>query len=139
MDSTCRWGFDDLLHFVVVTPYHLPVQTLARSITITPLFGMLTSTGVRLVCPKCGSAKKSGKRSCCAPGGAWFKNCGDAGDTEVDHTWAEGVQACKSALSTGSLYAIHCYTCLLVEATIYLSLISSTLAASILNEKMVEH
>ena len=46
-------------------------------------------------CPNCGIAKKSGKGSCCAPGGAWFKNCGDAGDTKFDHTWTEGVQACK--------------------------------------------
>ena len=48
------------------------------------------------VCPNCGTAKKSGKRSCCARGGAWFKKCGDAGDTKFEHTWAEGVQACKN-------------------------------------------
>ena len=46
-------------------------------------------------CPKCGTTKKSGKLSCCARGGAWFKNCGDAGDTKFDHTWAEGIQACQ--------------------------------------------
>ena len=45
-------------------------------------------------CPRCGTAKKSGKRSCCAHGGAWFKNCGDTGDTKFDHTWTEGMQAC---------------------------------------------
>ena len=66
-----------------------------HSITIMPLFGMLTSTGVRLVCPKCGSAKKSGKRSCCARGGAWFNNCGDTHDMQFSHTWIEGIQACK--------------------------------------------
>ena len=48
------------------------------------------------VCLECGTIKKSGKRSCCARGGAWFKNCGDVGDTKSDHTWAEGIQACKS-------------------------------------------
>ena len=48
-------------------------------------------------CAKCGTSK-AGKRSCCARGGAWFKNCGDAGDTKVDHTWTEGVQACKRKL-----------------------------------------
>ena len=47
------------------------------------------------VCTKCGTTKKSGKRSCCARGGAWFKNCGDAGEVKFDHTWAEGVQVCK--------------------------------------------
>ena len=46
-------------------------------------------------CPKCGTTKRSSKRSCCARGGAWFKNCGDAGDTEFDHTWTEGIQVCK--------------------------------------------
>ena len=45
----------------------------------------------------CTSVKNFGKTSCCAPGGAWFKNCGDAGDTKFDHTWAEGIQACKGA------------------------------------------
>ena len=45
-------------------------------------------------CPKCDVTKKSGKHSCCARGGAWFKNCGDASDTQFDHTWAEGVKAC---------------------------------------------
>ena len=43
----------------------------------------------------CGTTKKSGKLSCCARGGAWFKNCGDAGDMKFDHTWVEGIQACK--------------------------------------------
>ena len=47
-------------------------------------------------CPKCGTNKASGKISCCARGGAWFKKCGDADDTEFDHTWAEGTQACES-------------------------------------------
>ena len=50
-------------------------------------------------CPKCGTAKKSGKRSCCARGGSWFRSCGDSGDTQVDHTWAEGIQACKDFAS----------------------------------------
>ena len=46
-------------------------------------------------CPKCGTTKQSGKRSCCAPGGAWFKKCGDAGDMTFDHTWSEGIYVCK--------------------------------------------
>ena len=51
------------------------------------------------VCPKCGDIKKSGKQSCCARGGAWFKNCGDVGDTKFDHTWAEGIQACNDVVN----------------------------------------
>ena len=51
-----------------------------------------------LVCPKCGNIKKSGKRSCCARGGAWFKNCGDVADPKFDHTWADGMEACRRML-----------------------------------------
>ena len=54
-------------------------------------------------CLKCVQTQKSGKRSCCARGGAWFKNCGDASGTEFDHTWAEGIQACKGI---GSLISV---------------------------------
>ena len=61
-------------------------------------------------CPKCGTIKKSGKRSCCARGGTWFKKCGDEGDTTFDHTWTEGIEACKSKFSSG------CHVCLLYYA-----------------------
>ena len=54
------------------------------------------------LCIKCVATKKSGKGSCCARGGAWFKNCGDVGDTNFDHTWAEGIQACKAFVGTVS-------------------------------------
>ena len=50
-------------------------------------------------CPKCGTLKKSGKRSCCAPGAAWFSNCGGSGDAKFDHTWTEGIQACKGTFT----------------------------------------
>ena len=56
-------------------------------------------------CPKCGSVKKSGKLSCCARGGAWFKNCGDYGDPNFHHTWVEGVQACKGFVDSGAVLA----------------------------------
>ena len=52
------------------------------------------------MCPKCGTSKKSDKLSCCARGGSWFKRCGDAGDPTVDHTWSEGVDACKDLSSS---------------------------------------
>ena len=56
-----------------------------------------TTTTVSLArrCPKCGTIKKSGKRSCCARGGSWFKKCGDADDAEFDHTWTEGIGTCQ--------------------------------------------
>ena len=46
-------------------------------------------------CSKCGTIKKYCTRSCCARGGAWFKNCGGDGDSSFDHTWNEGIQACN--------------------------------------------
>ena len=49
-----------------------------------------------MMCPKCGKFEKSGRASCCAPGGAWYKDCGGAGNNKnVDHMWFEGVEACK--------------------------------------------
>ena len=45
-------------------------------------------------CSKCGTIKKSGQLSCCAPGGAWFQNCGNGANSNLDHTWFEGIQAC---------------------------------------------
>ena len=48
-----------------------------------------------MTCPKCGMFAKSGRLSCCAPGGTWHKNCGVAGSRYADHRWFEGVSACK--------------------------------------------
>ena len=60
-----------------------------------------TSVASSTQCPKCGLSKKSGKRSCCSRGGAWFNKCGDAGDSRFEHTWVEGIQACQSKSSAG--------------------------------------
>ena len=51
---------------------------------------------VSSVCSTCGTIEKSGKLSCCGGGGSWFKNCGSTGKTHLDHTWYEGIQACKA-------------------------------------------
>ena len=56
-----------------------------------------------VTCPKCGLTKKS-KPSCCGRGGAWFKNCGDDGDTNFEHTFTEGFDACKGKLKDESAY-----------------------------------
>ena len=59
----------------------------------TPLVArVVTRTAV---CPKCSAFAKSGRKSCCAPGGAWFQNCGGAGTKIFVHKWVEGVAACK--------------------------------------------
>ena len=51
-------------------------------------------------CGKCGTVNKSGKLSCCAHGGAWFKHCGGAGKTKVAHTWVDGVEACEGFVTS---------------------------------------
>ena len=55
-------------------------------------------------CSKCGTFRKSGRVSCCAPGGAWFKNCGRAGNRNVDHMWSEGVAACRRKFKANAWY-----------------------------------
>ena len=75
-----------------------------------------TSSSSLITCPKCGVAKSSGKSSCCARGGAWFKNCGDPGDPNFDYTWYEGIQSCtkkskKKMLPSSGLTQTRCETC----------------------------
>ena len=57
-----------------------------------------TTTPIPRECSACGRNKKTGQLSCCFRGGAWFKNCGDPGDAKFDHTWFEGIKACKGKL-----------------------------------------
>jgi len=68
------------------------------------------------VCSKCGKFTKSGRVSCCAPGGAWYKNCGGAGNKKFDYNWIEGVEACKSTAATTTV-ASACLTCGLIKKT----------------------
>ena len=58
---------------------------------------------IALACPKCGTFKRSGRVSCCAPGGAWYKDCGAFGVKNVAHTWLEGVQVCKRKFKTSCM------------------------------------
>ena len=55
----------------------------------------ITSMVTKKACPNCGIFEKSGRVSCCAPSGAWFKNCGGVGNRNVDHRWFEGLEVCK--------------------------------------------
>lgn len=54
------------------------------------------SSSNEMACPECATFKKSGRASYCAPGGAWFKNCGGARNRNADHSWFEGIRACES-------------------------------------------
>ena len=57
---------------------------------------VITSTiASMMTCLQCGTFARSGRVSCCAPGGAWFKNCGTAGNRNADHSWFEGSEACQ--------------------------------------------
>ena len=47
-------------------------------------------------CPRCGTIDKSGTMSCCGRGGSWFKLCGVGSSAKLQHTWYEGIQACKA-------------------------------------------
>ena len=55
-----------------------------------------TTMAISSVCLKCGTIGKSGKMSCCGRSGSWFGNCGRAANSKLDHTWHEGIQACKT-------------------------------------------
>jgi len=63
-------------------------------------------------CQKCGTFEKSGRASCCAPGGAWYKKCGGAGNKKVAYQWSEGVQACSmEETTTESIGTKSCTKC----------------------------
>ena len=64
----------------------------------TTMAATTTATTPLITCPKC-VTNRSGKLSCCARGGAWFKKCGDVGDSNVEHTWFDGTRACKGKLT----------------------------------------
>ena len=74
----------------------------APTITSPPINRSINSRSmIAKTCSKCGINEKSDKRSCCAPGGAWFKNCGSARNRTIDHTWVEGVEACRGNFGQG--------------------------------------
>ena len=55
-----------------------------------------TTAPINSVCPECGILKRSGRASCCAPGGSWFGKCGSVANVNLGHTWNEGIRACKT-------------------------------------------
>ena len=63
---------------------------------LDPWDPIASSISTSMLCPKCNINMQSGKVSCCYSGGAWHGNCGEPGDPNFDHTWFEGIQACKS-------------------------------------------
>ena len=59
-------------------------------------------------CPICGTFKKSGRKSCCAPGGAWHGNCGGVVSRNIGHSWLEGMEACTRKCMAGLKGADAC-------------------------------
>ena len=64
-----------------------------------------------LACPKCDTFEKSGRVSCCAPGGAWYNSCGGAGNKNVKHRWFEGLDACKRKSKEDGMYIMNKKEC----------------------------
>ena len=90
------------------TPSTTTPSTTSLSTTRTTIDPSQTSLSP--ICPKCGTVKNSGKRTCCAADGAWSQNCGDAGEPQFDHTWAEGTWACERKPTTSSVVPNHWLT-----------------------------
>ena len=63
---------------ITVCPTSLPQRWLARWRTVSaPIIPSLTTPSVAsaiMICPNCDTFKRSGRASCCAPGGAWHNN-----------------------------------------------------------------
>ena len=80
------------------TDMFMPTVAGAQTVTAEPFTTSISTS----VCPKCSIKKneKSGRPSCCYTGGAWYKNCGEPGDSNFDHTWFEGIKACKRMFIT---------------------------------------
>ena len=85
--------------FVEKTTIYAYIMLLLALFTDSPIATRLSFTSTSS-CAKCGTIKNSAKRSCCARGGSWFKNCGDVGDTHFAHTWIEGIESCKDLMTS---------------------------------------
>ena len=79
----------------------LIVRTPTTTLVSTPTAALTIANTV--TCLKCGTFKKSGRVSCCAPDGTWYKNCGGVGNKHVGHSWSEGAQACKCKFNVSSM------------------------------------
>merc|ERR1719362_2836881 len=84
----------------VTTDYVTRRPLTGRELVVRTPISTLVSTPAFSKCPKCGTFAKSGRVSCCAPGGAWYKKCGSAANKNVDRKWSEGAAACKPVAST---------------------------------------
>ena len=77
----------------VACPASSPQRWLAR-LSISTSLTTLKVASAFVICPRCGTFTKSGRVSCCAPGGAWYQHCGGSSKRKFVHSWLEGVEAC---------------------------------------------
>ena len=113
----CCTKHDDLLRNTVADIFYV-----ITSATPTETYRMTGLSAVNISgCAKCGTTK-AGKRSCCARGGTWFENCGQAGDTQFDHTWTDGIETCKSRLERLA-FVTHILVC--IVSSILIALLTS--------------
>ena len=82
-------------------PSILPPATTTTVVSVTSIATTAVASEIATrathACPLCGTIEKTGKRSCCAPDGAWAQKCGDTDDPDFEHTWFQGTQACKGS------------------------------------------
>ena len=101
-----------MLLLACLLPAHLLAQdglsltpaSLDRSSASGPAPGLLSDADTvkqplrneteELVCPVCGTNGTEATKNCCAPGGTWHGTCA-AGEHEAEHTFQEGLQACR--------------------------------------------
>ena len=71
--------------------------TIGVTTTIATICSTTETNLITIVCPKCGT-QKSGQRNCGARGGSWFGKCGDPADSDLEHTWSEGLKTCETTV-----------------------------------------
>ena len=74
----------------------------------TSLTALVVASAVEM-CPNCGTFKKSGRVSCCATDGAWYKDCGGVGNGNAGHSWFDGIEACNSKSNVFTAVDICCH------------------------------
>ena len=91
-------------HLLAQDGFSLTPASLDRSSASGPTPGLLSNAEAvkqpernateEVVCPVCGTNGTEAAKNCCAPGGTWHGTCA-AGEHEAEHTFQEGLQACR--------------------------------------------
>ena len=94
--TVCAPTDNTIVEATLAARRHMTHQTIPdRELKAHLLAAIFSTIASSRICPKCGTFAKSGRASCCAPDGAWYRNCGGAKNRDVDHRWIEGAKACE--------------------------------------------